>query len=75
MTLHQTIYAAPIVTSELGLGPDQLVLEVQTQVAFAEVAVRVADTPGALAIVAGRTSGLQEPWPIVACEDRASTTA
>lgn len=61
--------------SRFGLGSAQPEWEVQTQVAIAEVAVRVADTPGALAIVAGRTSGLQEPWPIVACEDRASTTA
>lgn len=75
MTLHQSIYDAHIVTSELGLGSDQLVLEVQTQVASAEVAVRVANTPGALAIIEARKHGLQDPWTIVACGDRVSTTA
>lgn len=37
--------------SRLGLGSDQLVRQVETQVAIAEVAVRVAGTSGALAIL------------------------
>ncbi|MGF1668547.1 MAG: hypothetical protein ACFCVC_19975, partial [Acidimicrobiia bacterium] len=44
-------YAAHVVTSGLGLGSDQLEREVETQVAIAEVAVRVAGTSGALAIL------------------------
>jgi hypothetical protein len=73
-TPHETIYDAHTAMSGLGLVSDQLVLEVQTSGGDRRGRRPGGDTPGALAIAEGRMSGLQDPWPIVACEDRGSTT-